>query len=74
MNKNDSDDLEIEENVINFYTEDQARDLKQKLTQVMIENLSPNNCTTESVAIAIELMKQMYLDDDPFNKGSLKKK
>ena len=37
MNKNDSDDLEIEENVMKFYTEVAAKDLSKNLADMIRE-------------------------------------
>ena len=43
MNKIDSDELEIEDNVIDIYTEDDAKTLFEKLTETVRNNLSPKN-------------------------------
>ena len=43
MNKIDSDELEIEDNVIDIYTEDDAKSLFQKLTKTC------NCCTTTTL-------------------------
>ena len=65
MNKIDSDELEIEDNVINIYTEDDAKTLFEKLTETVRNNLSPKNYTTEGVSTAVQLIKETYLDDSP---------
>ena len=65
MNKIDSDELEIEDNVIDIYTEDDAKTLFQKLTETVRDNLSPENYTPEGVAAAIQLIKETFLDDSP---------
>ena len=64
MNKVYSDDLEIEGNVINYNTDEQAKDLSKKILDLVGLYLSPSKYSTESVASAIELINQMHLDDE----------
>ena len=67
MNKNDSDDLEIEENVMKFYTEVAAKDLSKNLADVIRDSLTLEKYTTEGTETAIQLLNQMYLDGEPLN-------
>ena len=61
MNKIDSDELEIEDNVIDICTEEDAKNLFEKLTETVRNNLSPENYTTEGVTTAIQLIKETFL-------------
>ena len=66
MNKEniDADELYIDEDVIDFCKEEHAESLTQKLDDVVKDNLSTNNYRSEGVETAVNLVKQMFLDDN----------
>ena len=50
--------------MIDFCTEEDAGILSQKLNDIVKDNLSTNNYTPEEVETAVNLVKQMFLDDN----------
>ena len=67
MNKEniDADELDIDEDVIDFCTEKDAGILSQKVNDVVKDNLSTNNYNPEGVQTAVNLVNQMFLNDNP---------